>query len=1004
MDRNIPKFASFRPKPKESSAPVKRYQQPEVRTRLEKTSSKRPREDREVSVAEDSHSKLYYIDRRGDPDIVRYGTSNWYEVPAYRRSGYGHVLGLPLHEKIDRELSTHKEIIITSSLDHRPERPLKRKHISRERSRTLRFIHRKDVEQDDINSDFIALSVNGTRNRGSEEYEVDYRGLRDSDADKPSDPDVEYEFETIVDPIDAKIIARNSELVHKTREEPRNVQAWLDLIEHQEAMAKIGRSSIKRPHLADIRVSICEQALKKIGSDEDSQIKLNAAMMTEAVHLWNERPIVRMWTDILDKFPQSTDLWTQLLNFVQSHTYTFKYESCKETFIKCMRKLPVSSKGVDDGFSLYILVRLTSMIHQSGYQELALAIWQAILEFHLFKPSAADAASLEVMEQLKDFWDAEMPRIGEPDAKGWCHTSVYDIPSTASRAPGLFQRVAVNGDIENFAQQEEDSVSKLRYPGRTTEEYVDEDDPFHLILFSDIEEFVRILPEATPKTAVLASFLRFCQLPPLMVYDGLDERYILDPILHYNVMETSSRHGNADSFRHLVQKYGNCPLKRFQVTTELFFDSCFPEKSVIVDINFVRRVLKLLVNKTNYEESVGEYLLALESKYFPNEACKTAKRLLEARRTSYCLWNAYGLVESCRGNSAKADQVFSAALSMQKEDAPLTSAGSLELFYNWVWHSLHNGDQRTALWRLVSPLGKTMEIPTGSDEGPDSADLLRARRCFSDTSERALLNKDFYSATTCTSLLAFLSYLSSEKNPENAMGVFDRMSGWFSSHNLSQSPAAERHAQYIAQFLTYHAIHAPIVKPSLLRVSLEPLIVQFPNNTILLSIYAANESRFSIDDRVRKVLYEKVLTNEKNLSIIGWTFALHYEMLRSEIAGTTYSIRALWNRAEDDVAAHCPALWKKHVLFELEAARKQLNLARKGRRADNVIKESRERVRETFLKGFTQLPWCKEYIMMGFTLLGTEFLSEDELRQLYHAMVNREMRLYMELGDKVIPH
>ncbi|KAJ4288530.1 hypothetical protein N0V90_011767 [Kalmusia sp. IMI 367209] len=1039
MASGVPKFTSFRPKPtpKESTEPTKGLPEPEKRARREKPSRERIPEKNSVRGEDQrqfdpsrgaTSSKYFFSDRRGDIDIVRYGSINRYDVPSYRRFGYGFVLGIPLHRKVDRDLSTEKVIVLTPATKRRVERLLTKKYAATERDRAIRFVHKANEEEDGLDRDFIAFLGTGKRKRedddddGEDGPRLDYRGLGDATHDQPADPDAEFESDSVVDPVNAEATARNSALVRRTKDHPEDLQAWLDLVEHQDTIMKIDRRvtelrSTDKQHLADVRISIFEEALRKVGKDETIQIKLYCDLMTEAARAWSETQLASKWTEILTKYPTNTSLWLKYLDFVQSSFTSFKYEACKDTIQKCLEAIQLSSMPVSPDFFLYLLNRLTSMIHQAGYQEFALAIWQALLEYHMLATNEAHQSAEEAMQMFEEFWESEVPRIGENGAKGWRSSNVNEAPPPPD--PGPIEKLNPSDDVfESFRKRETDYTSKLRYPGRTTDE-LGEDDAFHTVLFSDIEPFLRLISHS--ETPLLSAFLQFCCLPPLLCDDTYGDSCILDPFLQTELPEaTRTPQGLTEAtgqaelpqstqpknrFDSLVSTYSNCLIKRYQSTAGLLFDQGFPDSSKIVEIAFVRRVLKLLADNRTDGESIGEYLLALELKYFPTEAFKSAKQLLKARPTSLRLYNAYGLVESRRNNSAKADQVFSAALSMQKADTPLSTSGELELFYNWTWEALRQSNQQEALRRLLSPTGKEA---AALDNGPNQTALLRARRSLAEMSERALLSSDFFVAAMGTSLMALLAYLSGDENPEPALAIFAQLSTWFTSHNMANSSAAELHAQYVAQFLTYHAGHAPIVKPSLLRESLEPLVILFPNNTILLSTYAANEARFSVDDRVRSIIHRKIFSNDKDRTIVGWAFAIHYEKLRGEIAGSTsHSVRALYRKAEDDVGAHCLSLWKQHVLFEIDEARKErMKRPRKKPRKDGKkskeevrAEEADKRVKDTFFGGLTSLPWCKEYMMMAFTHLGEDFLSREDLRKVYNVMVEKELRLYIELAD-----
>lgn len=1047
MASGVPKFTSFRPKPKVESSQEKelpgsgyhggsaksskdRPSRPEKASRdrsserqrkPEKTSqATNPKkstqshldESRSESIPPSGPSKFFFSDRRGDRDIIRYGSLNRYEVPDYRRFGYGHVLGLSLDWKIDRNLSTETTTVITSSNTRRGERMLAKKQSIREQSRTVRFVGKADAHNaEDYNLDYIALPTSRKRKRddgdGVGEPDFDYRGMMDRNDHEPSDPDAEYESEPLIDTVNAAVTAQNARLVRRTKENPEDLQAWIELVDFQEDMLKMERSGAElrkadRPHLAEVRISVYEQALKKGNPDERGQIRLHCGIMTEAVRTWNHEQLSRKWARVLTKYPTSVDLWSKYLDWIESSFITFRYEACKVSFQTCLETLQLSTAAIDVDLSLHIFCRLTSMIHEAGYQELAQASWQALLEYHILAPLDLPQNREEVLRKFEEFWESEVPRAGEDNAKGWRNSNLDDGPVSEMHSGQLMEQDPSNAIWEDFRKREAEHTAKLKNPGRTTDE-LGEEDPFHTVLFSDIEGFLKLLPQSCDKKALVSAFLQFCNLPPLRLKESDVSRYTLDPFLQTSWTEPSQ--SNTSTFDEVLSKYLNCPIKNYQTTAELLFDQSFSHTLRAVDVTYVRRVLKLLLEENLDAESIGEYLLAFESHYFPSESHKTARRLLKANPESLRLYNAYGLAESRRGNSEKADLVYSAALSMQKGRTTFSVSGSLDLFYSWIWEALRRGDGEEALWRLVSPSGQVEKV-SGVDNTPGQAALLRTQQAFGDVCERALLGTDFPRAALAASLLALLAYLSENERPDAALSAFSRLSAWLTSHNMPRSPAAELHAQYIAQFLTLHAKRAPIIKPALIRDALEPLIADFPDNTILLSLYAANEARFAIDDRVRSIMH--LQSRGMQRTIVSWTFAIHHEILRGEVAGSTsHSIRALFEKAKDGVGAHCPALWKQMVQFEVAEARKEHKKRPRKRpckdgkksREDIRMMEADQRVRDTFFQGLTHLPWCKDYMMIAFTHLGDEFLGAEDLRKVYTAMVEKELRIYVEVEE-----
>jgi hypothetical protein len=1014
MASNVPKFASFRPKLKPAPELPREHQTSEVRAKSS-SKSKRPGERTESRASEPpkverdaTSSKLYFSDRRGDADVLKYGALNRYNIPAYRRSGYGYVLGLGFDQKIDRERSSHSKIYMTPVSGHRQERLLTAKNVPKEGSRTLRIVPSNENPILAEGQDFIAVSDGRNRRRDDSDGDkdkaspdLDYRGV-ERDSDQPLDLDTQYDDNVEDLASISELTKKNSELVRKTREHPRDIQAWLSFIEHQEAMMAPDRAisdtnDATRRQLADVRILIYEEALKKTLDEFDNHVRLYKGLLVEAQRSWTEAKLTTRWQEVLRIHPGSTELRLMYLDFVQSNFSSFKYEACRMTFLQSLEALR-ASKVVVIETTLHVFIRLTSMTHDAGYQELALAIWQAILELSLSQP-AMSTADLEDFEQ---FWESEAPRVGEVEASGWRKTARKDLPANATP---LIPPDPQESAFQDFCKRENDSIAKLRYPGRTSDE-VGEDDAFHTIFFGDIEPYLKVIPADTPNILLVEAFLCFCGLPPLSRTGDHQRSWWNDPfILPPRVSVVAPAHARDSehiSFTDKVERFSACGTSNFQTASELLFDHDFSLKGKRLDPDFIRRTVGFAATETQ-DEALGEYLLAFEHRHFPVEVVKTAKRLLKAKPTSQCLYHAYGLVEARREKYEKANQVFSMAFSM---GSPGTHE-SLMLLSSWVWEALQDGDQVDALWRLTSISGKPA-VKTKSMLRPCSAALETASMAISEACAKALLQHDYPCAVVGTSLLALLAYLSNDGIADLAITAHHRLSDWFASHHLSASPYAELNGQALARFLSYHVTHAPIVKPALIRSALEPFISMFPSNTILLSLYAANEARFAIDDRVRGIMHQTALQGSYATTVAGWSFAIHFEMLRGRIAGSTsHSIRALYKRAthSESSGTHSPALWTSYLRFEIaqmQSERAKTKDRRRGvdgkkRTWERRLAETEERVKETFYAGLRSLPWCKDFIMLAFEDATRSVFGEEELWRVYRVMQEKELRVYVEL-------
>jgi tetratricopeptide (TPR) repeat protein len=1005
---SAPKFASFQPKPKAPAQPPPEQPRREQRDRRVRRPSKEKKRDetksqpREEQRHQDGSSKKsYFSDRRGDLDIAKYGTLNRYDIPSYRRTGYGNVLGLP-DQKIDREYSTEKTIYMTPLVRQRQKRILIDKHAARDSRRTLRLVKTAANHQNDATRDFIALSTTGKRKRSSDSDseedvnaapDVDYRGIDEKrDPDKVDDPDTYFESDTEAATQNSEVTQKNSRLIRETRDDPSNLHAWLDLIEHQEAMMKLDRaiselSAADRQNLADVRISTYEEALRKVGDVEASRIALHAGLLREAQRHWSDEKVAVRWHEVLKKHPHSVKLWFVYLDFAQSAFSRFKYEDCRSAFLTALGALSQPGSSPTLEARVHLLVRLTRMTQEAGYQELALASWQAVFEYNLLAPPDLTTDKIQPFEE---FWESEAPRIGEPGSKGWRYSIDDAVP------PACLAVLDTPGgpvsSVDVFRIRELEHMSKLRCPGRSTDD-VGEDDPFHTIFFSDLKDVVTNVPNA-PAELQIDAFLCFCGLPPLAETHTTGSWWNDQHLQRSRSDSGLSTRPNPETprFAEVLSQYSQSPLANFEMTGDLLVQQAFSFETSKLDPSFVSNVLRLASSNNSDSESVGEYLLAFECRHFPSEVAKTAKRLLKANPRSLRLYNTYSLVEDQLGNSAKAAQVFAAALNIKS-----SSADRLQLLSSYVWQALHSGDKaEEGLRRLLLADSKT----------PPS--ISSTQSSLQSVLESALVAHDLPSALHSTSLLALLSYLSDNCNASTALQVHSNLTSWLASHKLSATSHSERHAQAIARLLTYHITHTSIVQPRLLRAALSPLIATLPHNTLLLSVFAANEARFAIDDRVRGTM-QHILNLSPAASLSTWAFAIHHATLQGARLGTTsHSVRALYQRATSpDVAgAHNPVLWGMWVRFEVAQLRKaQDTVPSKRPRGDDKktkwqarVEGQEDRVRGTFYAGLKMMPWCKDFIMLAFTDAASVF-SAEELVRLHGVMVEKEHRLYIELEE-----
>jgi hypothetical protein len=967
----------------------------------------------------DYESDLFKVDRKGDIANLAYRSLHRYSVPPYRRVGYGSVLGVDSRKKIDRDLSDEKQIVLqepgrrAGSIRRLLAKP------SAKDSRQMRLIRPKPEDQLlDPEEDFIVLIPSKKRKRGSQspgaDEAVDYRSIegKAKPSVEPADTDVEYATDSSEaahdDEIGVESRVKNGELIRLTTEQPGNLAAWLDLVNHQVALFE-GHGSSNRVlstsekwSLADIKVSIYEKALQKIGEDTDARSTLWVSLLKEGSTVWEAKKLASKWQEVLQAHPGSVKIWTEYLNFIQTHATGFSYEHCKAEYAKCLQILAdatvkthkdrnaSSNHGQISKIFAYVYLRLTLFMQEAGYQEHAEALWQAILEIHFFAPLQLQSDSIsdsDLAASFEEFWESEAPRIGELNAKGWSQFTT-DSQEFLDPINTELETVADVDDIfKEFAITESNMAKKLNHPGRSADE-AGEDDPYHIIFFNDIGPF--LFPKtirSLPGNHILQAFISYIGLPaPSSEANRGHDDWLLDTFL---------RRGPANS----VSTIHFLPCR--QANSDVLFTDAF-DNIELNDPLWASRCLRRLVDVIPEDEGLAEFAIAFEFHFFPKtyvlnsrvfrllltncRAAKTAKALIKSRRSCLRLYNCYGTVETRLDRSDSANHVFATAIGMSASLPDQQRKDVVILWRTWVWESLRSNNVPEAVRRLISiggdptPSAEPVSKSNASESGISSTAELRVRRWLSEGRDGTLSTGDYHLSILYSELLALLAYFKDSKSIDDALAVYSDTSSLFASRNLTSSPAHEQLHQCRTQLLTFHIDHTHIFKPSVIRDCLSASIRLFPNNTIFLSAYVRNEARFRIEDRVRSLMSDFVLREEQQ-SVVGWLFAISAEIQRGlEFGGTVHAVRAVFEKAVGSVSGtHSTALWKSYLLFE-------------------VSQKDLRRAKQVFFRGLRNLPWSKWFVMLAFEHL-EEVLSFGELRSVWNVLSERELRVHVDIGE-----
>ncbi|KAM0436761.1 hypothetical protein ACHAPT_002472 [Fusarium lateritium] len=738
-----PKFSSFKPKDKESSpregsrsrdkerdrdSRRKRHQRSDSQRdhhhskrhrteHREKERSRRssrsgtPEHQRRVNPPRDNKeaSRLYVIDTKGDPLIIRYGNLDRSQIPAYYRDGYGKVLGttgrLVIHRDGPRDQFSLR-MPGEGSYAFKDKDGLRSK-AWRVRPKPLRIRKQENESLDDVDDDFLPLSTSKKRKRGQQDTESSddeekptYRSIEgkakprqyaDSDLDSDSDSAAEQVDLDQNNPLKWKSI----QLSRRVKDQPEDIDAWLELANHQDALLRAGEDIDHRAleaevhSFAEIKLHMLESALANVSTPQD-RTRVLVPLMREGVKVWNSKTAAKKWAELQKDEETSFTLWKTHLDFALSSISTFHYDAIKQMHIDRLGQIIArsgSNSGMEDfSEAIYVFLRLTRFLHDSGYKELAVAAWQAFLELNLFRSPHLDDQAV-ALESLRDFWESEVPRIGEADAQGWAKFvedgSIGDAPEPLQDKEDLVSQS--RDDYKRWASMEHSQAEKARVPARTMDEGT-EDDPFRVVMFSDIEPLLFIIPGTIMQAVqeqLVDAFLIFSGFPPTFRSNTWTEEAYHDQFLASSssageswTLNTPSNDEDSVEIQRKPPAFNHKPLCVSESLDVLFSSgewfSYLPErvKSNEVELGLVINVTKQLVHAANFE-ALAAFHLALCAAWDGSGIKKPAKALLKRFPANLDLYGAYALAEFAAGNHDVAVKVLSSATALASVSIPL---------------------------------------------------------------------------------------------------------------------------------------------------------------------------------------------------------------------------------------------------------------------------------------------------------------------------------------------
>jgi hypothetical protein len=227
---------------------------------------------------------------------------------------------------------------------------------------------------------------------------------------------------------------------------------------------------------------------------------------------------------------------------------------------------------------------------QSGYQEKAFAIIQAIVEFNLFQPLIFNIKSKLFEDKVKafsDFWDSEVFRFGEKSATGWheyyrANDNGEDIPE-----PSFGTSVKLEDEedeimsLEDWLNLEISKEQHGRLPLRMSQAEDDsmDEDPYRITLSDDVKPFLFNTTTNGARHHLIYSIFVFLGLPYTPPEVGTNTHFFTDTFTHNDLARVNFWPPKETSKKYLVWYVEGVPMNPEQTieeTNPYFIPNSFP--------------------------------------------------------------------------------------------------------------------------------------------------------------------------------------------------------------------------------------------------------------------------------------------------------------------------------------------------------------------------------------------------------------------------------------------
>ncbi|QSL65394.1 hypothetical protein MERGE_002704 [Pneumocystis wakefieldiae] len=1014
----IPKFSSFKTHLLQKQKDL--HKKEETQELLDNSKKKAYIEDEDyrkksVKISYDGKkieekNKLFIVDLSGDINNIKYGKNDQYSIPHYQRSGHGRVLGCKENLRLRVYPENPNEIILFPLSNYNYERLLD-PGLNQDIQYVKEVKESNHFNQVDYQENYIPFEIENSDapsiTNDSENHSNDVNILH---IWKKGDPQLELK-----------------ELSKKIEESPLDYKSWLELADIQDKILWTNnnkKSKAEQLAINEVKLKILQKALSHCPDNDDLLLKY----MSIIILIWEPKKINLEWNKILKK-SLSLPLWKKYMDFYQTNSISFTYSECLENFQNNLQILKEASKHEKcqkriekiEEIIEYIIIRIWFYMKEAGYIENSIASIQALIEFNFFMPNnfLCNINNSNCLQDFEQFWDSEVPRFGEDGAKGWKnYHNKYQHTMSFKNDPG---DILLN-NYENMSQNIEDEYTKWYKQETAKNSYVNpkrstntnaEDDPYCVILFSDIEQLLYFFTSDRIRLSLIYFSLHFFGFSLHRINKTSNESPLLDSFIQdffsinsfnwfwsdeYLSLKSSQQFNknaiDSDYLLEHLQSPVHIKLKNWPITIDTLFsiDNTWYQNIDYQGFNkdFIKRFFQQLENIIDDDLFSMLYLL-FWNYYSSSDVRKLAKIILKKKPLNIKLWCAYSQLEYLNGNILEARKIFVNTLRNIKPDHTEEFYDYIIAYKLWAKMEMKNNEINNSIKILVSMVESELNIKTliFNDEIISSNSILKAQKVyefklylkkayfqsFQHLSRLSLSSGNYKMLRLFTECYALLIYLI--KSLDAALEVYCQAKSDFNNSVNSNSIEYEQLLTSELQLLYYCSQTTKVFKISTIQDRARTALSKFPNNCMFLSIFIWSEAKSFLKTKIYHYFEKNIFKAEKS-SYIVFLSAIWAELYINSYSINTHAIRSLFERAVENQETKSDLIvWKLYIQFEI-----QYGTLEKGK--------------SIFYRAIRDCPWSKNLILLSFNELRSQFNSE-ELNKLYNTMIEREFRISIDL-------